>query len=275
MLITCADHLVTKLWARHRQACYSFTMRIPHLVSCLLLPPAALVAAAVFPTPSAAQTQTFALDSLQGLKLVNVKAEAVTYKGRKAIRIVGTQTRAQGARPTGAGRPPAGARRPGGGPALAVVEGADFQDGVIQIDLAGKPAAGAPEAARGFIGVAFRVAPDISKYECFYLRPTNARADDQLRRNHSVQYISFPGWEWFRLRKETPGKYESYVDLVPGEWTKVKIEVRGDKARLYVHDAPQPCLIVNDLKQGVTRGAVALWNGVGTEGYFSNLRISK
>jgi hypothetical protein len=69
--------------------------------------------------------------------------------------------------------------------------------------------------------------------------------------------------------------YESYVDLVPGEWTKVKIEVKGDKARLYVHGNAQPTLIVNDLKQGVTKGAVGLWIGPGTTGHFSNLRITK
>ncbi len=62
--------------------------------------------------------------------------------------------------------------------------------------------------------------------------------------------------------KETPEKYESYVDLVPGEWTKVKIEVRGAQARLYVHDQPQPTLIVNDLKTGAAmKGGVALWHG--------------
>jgi len=81
------------------------------------------------------------------------------------------------------------------------------------------------------------------------IRPTNGRADDQLRRNHSAQYISFPDYEWQRLRAEAPGQYESYVDLVPGEWTRVKVEVSGVKARLYVHDASQPSLIVNDLKR--------------------------
>jgi hypothetical protein len=42
-----------------------------------------------------------------------------------------------------------------------------------------------------YIGVAFRVnlnaAKDAAKYECFCLRPTNGRADDQVRRNHSTQ----------------------------------------------------------------------------------------
>lgn len=132
---------------------------------------------------------------------------------------------------------------------------------------------GAPEGARGFVGIAFRLR-DTETYDAFYLRPTNGRAEDQERRNHSVQYISHPDWSWFRLRKETPGKYESYVDLVPGEWTKVRIEVNGERARLYVHDNQQPTLIVNDVKSGTNaKGAVALWIGPGTVAHFRNLTV--
>ena len=38
--------------------------------------------------------------------------------------------------------------------------------------------------------------------------------------------------------------------------------------------APQPVLIVNDLKLGDSSGAVALWIGPGTEGYFTDLVIT-
>ena len=158
---------------------------------------------------------------------------------------------------------------------LAILPRTEFEDGSIEVDLAGEPAVGAAAGARGFAGVAFRVAPDGPRFECIYLRPTNGRADDQVRRNHSTQYISYPDFPWSRLRKEFPEKYESYVDLVPGEWTKMKIEVRGDKARLYVHDAPQPVLVVNDLKQGQGQGQIALWVGAGTVAHFANVRVSK
>jgi len=148
-----------------------------------------------------------------------------------------------------------------------------FRDGVIEVDLAGQPAAGAFAAARGFIGIAFRVQGD-GRYEYIYLRPTNGRADDQIRRNHSTQYSSYPDFDFARSRQEAPEKYESYVDLQPGVWTKYKIEVEGRRARLYVHGAEQPCLIVNDLKLDPRDGGVALWVGPGTEGYFSNLNIT-
>ena len=122
--------------------------------------------------------------------------------------------------------------------------------------------------------IAFRLQEDLQTYDAFYLRPTNGRAEDQERRNHSVQYISHPDWPWFRLRKETPSKYESYVDLVPGQWTKIRVEVDGERARLYVHGNEQPTLMVNDVKSGAdASGGVALWLEPGTVAHFRNLTV--
>jgi hypothetical protein len=216
--------------------------------------------AATLLMPCRLRGQTFALDSTKGLQPHDVTVGPPTYQGRKALRVVPD---------------PASAVKTASGGGIVVLPGVAFHNGIIELEVAGKPGAGAPGDARGFVGVAFRVANDALKYECFYLRPTNGRADDQLRRNHSAQYISFPDFEWNRLRTEAPGQYESYVDLVPGEWTKIKVEVNGVKARLSVHGASQPALIVNDLKLGDAKGAVALWIGVGTEAYFTNLRLSE
>ena len=83
---------------------------------------------------------------------------------------------------------------------------------------------------------------------------------------------NFPGE---RLRSETPGKYETYVDLQGGAWNHVKIEVQGVKARLYVNGAEQPTLLVNDLKHGVSKGGIALWIGPSTVAHFANLKISR
>lgn len=158
--------------------------------------------------------------------------------------------------------------------AWAEVKGVSFHNGEIEVELAGKPATGGAAAggARGFIGIAFRMQD--GKYEYIYLRPTNGRADDQVRRNHSVQYSEYPDFDYAESRKQAPEKYESYADLEPGVWTKYRITVDGTKARLYVNGAAQPCLIVNDLKLGDSTGPVALWIGPGTEGYFTGLKVT-
>jgi hypothetical protein len=201
-------------------------------------------------------THTFPLTSLTILELQNVAADLVTYRGRRAVKLI------ESAEPTFDGH------------AIAIIADSNFKNGVIETEIAGLPQAGANEGARGFIGIAFRVQPHGgTHFECFYLRPTNGRADDQLRRNHATQYISHPDYPWYKLREENPGVYESYTDLVSGEWTKIKIVVSGIRAQLYVNGADQPCLIVNDLKLGEAEGAIALWIGAGTEAYFSEVMI--
>jgi len=197
----------------------------------------------------AAWAQAIPIANLETQKL---NAAVATYQGKEATRLID---------------------RDGNG-GLALLKGSSFKDGAIEVELAGKPSAGSFAAARGFVGIAFRVQSGGSKYECIYLRPTNGRADDMLRRNHSTQYTSEPEWGWERLRQESPGVYESYVDLEAGAWTRYKIVVKGRRAELYVHDAAQPCLIVKDLKLGDAAGAVALWVGPGTEAYFTNLKVA-
>ena len=217
----------------------------------------------------------FALESAAGLRLQNVTAAPATLQGKKGIRV--TMSEDAQHRLANASREEQDKLAMSGGTVeqLAIIEGLEFDNGVIEAEIAGAPMSGAPAGARGFVGLAFRLQSDMRSYDAFYLRPTNGRADDQVRRNHSAQYISHPDWPWSRLRKETPEKYESYVDLVPGEWARVRIEVRSAQAKLYVHDQPQPTLVVNDLKSGENaKGGVALWLDIGTEAHFRNLTVT-
>ena len=198
-----------------------------------------------FASPASAQT-------VEQLIPHKVKVASVDYLGKRAVKITEDGQVANGE-------------------AYAVVKDAVFHTGAIEVELAGRPAAGADAGARGFIGIAFRLQND--KFEYIYLRPTNGRADDQIRRNHSTQYSVYPDFSFAVARQQAPEKYESYVDLEPGAWTRYRITVEGTKARLYVNGATQPCLIVNDLKLGDSSGGVALWIGPSTEGYFMGLEI--
>ena len=221
-----------------------------------------------------------------GLGLHQVVARSSTLAGQPALELAGDPAvLAQSQRKLGAllaamtarGQQPAGPQDFAEVETehLALVNDIEFANGTIEVELAGVPAPGAPGFARGFVGVAFRVQPDGEHYDCLYLRPSNGRAPEQIRRNHSTQYIAHPDWPWYRLRAESPGHYESYVDLVPGDWTPVKIVVEGERAELYVGGAAQPTLVVADLKSGPAgKGKVALWIHASTVGHFRNLRIT-
>ena len=158
---------------------------------------------------------------------------------------------------------------------VGLIEDIQFENGIIELEISGEPAVDAPPGSRGFVGVAFRIdSVNYSNYECIYLRPVNGRSDNQLQRNHSVQYISHPEYPWYRLRKEHPGVYESYVDLVPGEWISIRIVVSGQSAQLYVHENFQPTLMINDLKHGERGGQIGLWLHTSTVAHYRNLRIT-
>jgi hypothetical protein len=159
---------------------------------------------------------------------------------------------------------------------FAYIPDLDFHNGTIEVDVAGSPLPDAPPGARGFVGVAFRIdtADAGGACEAFYIRPTNGRAEEQVRRNHTTQYFSYPGYDFDRLRREAPGAYESYADVEPGKWTHLRIDVAGSDARLYVGGAEQPALIVHDLKRGPwAHGTVGLFVDNGTDGHFRNLSV--
>ncbi len=157
---------------------------------------------------------------------------------------------------------------------FARLVGSEFKNGIIEVKILSKLLENAPDFARGFIGIAFRIDEENSSFECIYIRPTNGRAEDQVRRNHSTQYFSYPDFKFDRLREESPEKYESYADMGLNEWISLKIEVNDEKAKLYLNDGKHPVLMVNDLKHGANAsGGIGLWVEVGTEGYFTDLNV--
>ena len=184
----------------------------------------------------------------------NVVSSETTYRGRSALRVLEHEVSNTEDK-------------------LVILTESAMRNGSISGYVAGARREDAVAQARGFVGIAFRIDDAIDAFEAVYLRPTNARADDQLRRNHSVQYVSFPDYPWHRLRRETPGKYETYADMVPGEWIHYRLEVDESSARLYLNEAEQPTLVVNDLKLEPRTGRVGLWIGPGTLAHFSSIRV--
>jgi len=192
------------------------------------------------------------------LEAVHVYIQAAKTAGKKAIRVIKDSTIKAVDEPT-----------------FVKIKGVVLKDGVIEVKVLSRLLKNAPALARGFIGLAFRINDDNTKYESIYIRPVNARVDDQVRRNHAIQYYAYPDHKFDRLRKESPEKYESYADMEMNTWIRMRIEIKGEQAKLFLNNNKQPALIVNDLKHGAgLYGGIGLWVDVGTEGYFTDLKVS-
>jgi Domain of Unknown Function (DUF1080) len=160
-------------------------------------------------------------------------------------------------------------------PTFVKIKDLDFENGTIEVKVLSRLLKTASATARGFIGVAFRIDDKNANFECIYIRPTNGRADNQVRRNHSVQYYSYPGYKFDRLRKEHPEMYETYADMGLNEWITMRIEAKGKEAKLYFNNQPSASFVVNEMLGTSTKGGIGLWVDVGTEGYFKDLKVIK
>lgn len=204
------------------------------------------------------QAQTVILNN-QTLDASKAAISFETVKGKKAVQVVKDT-----------------AVKDIDGPTFALIKNIDFKNGTIEVKVLSRLLKTASPSDRGFIGIAFRINEPKTKFECIYIRPTNGRSDEQVRRNHSVQYFSYPDYKFNRLRKESPEMYESYADMGLNEWIQMKIVVKDKQAKLFLNGSKQPCLIVNDLKHGDSlRGAIGLFVDAGTEGFFSDVIIKK
>lgn len=162
------------------------------------------------------------------------------------------------------------------GPTYVKIANLEMENGTIEVKVFSQIMENSPfPAARGFIGLGYRVASDNKNFEGIYLRPSNGRADDQLRRNHSVQYFSYPGYTFSRLRKEANGVYETYADIGLNEWITMRVEIEGEKAVLYINNQKVPSFLVQKMLGTFKKGSVALWVEIGTIGYFKDLKVIK
>jgi hypothetical protein len=114
------------------------------------------------------------------------------------------------------------------GNGVAWVEGTDFRSGTIEMDVRGRE-----DMQQDYVGVAFHRKDD-NTYEAVYLRPFNFRAQNPIRKQHAVQYIALPDFDWPRLRKEFPEEFENPVDasIVPTGWVRLRAVVEGSKVQV-------------------------------------------
>jgi hypothetical protein len=225
-------------------------MKLPNLC-------AVVVYVGCLPMLAAQQSQSIQPGAQNILEVLNVITRPTTFRGKTALEVRDAA-------------PQMGDDMP----QMVLLKGVTFRTGTIDLYLSGDTAPDAPANFRGFVGVAFHIGHDRTHYECIYLRPKNGHATDSVQRTHATQYIAEPDFPWNKLRAETPGKYESSADIQPGEWIHVRLEISDKHAALFINDAKQPALEVDDLKGTEASGPIGLWVGPGTIANFADIKIT-
>ena len=181
----------------------------------------------------------------KGLKVFNRSASSLSDGGRKGVRL---------------------SENPDDG--VAYLPGIEFANGTIEFDVKGKDV-----QQQSFVGVAFH-GVDGTTYDAIYFRPFNFRTEDAARRIRAVQYVSHPTHTWEKLRAGQPGKYEKAVNPVPdpNAWFHVRVVVASPKVSVFVADAKEPSLVVDQLSDR-KKGLVGLWVGNTSGGDFANFKI--
>lgn len=222
-------------------------MRIPNMTNAMLCLAAALACIA---TPARAQLpESLDLNAVgkdPRWKIAGRTTSIVDIKGKHALKV-------------------------SEGPGMGVVwlDGYDFANGVIEVDMLGR------SQPPSFLGVAFRVV-DAQTHDAVYFRPFNFRAADPAPHSHAVQYVSHPSWPWSKLRSEHPDQYENALIPEPDgdEWFHARIVVERPRVTVFVNGASAPCLDVKELSDRV-RGSLGFWVGEGSGGHFANLRVTQ
>lgn len=157
---------------------------------------------------------------------------------------------------------------------LVRLKDCDFHNGTIKVKMLSRLLPDAPDFARGFIGIVYRVNDNNSEFESFYIRPTNGMTDDPVRKSHGCQYFSYPGYTFSYFREFNITKYEAPIHNGLDEWVQLKAVIRDETAEFYLNDEPEPILTVKDMKHGKdARGSVGFFSEIGTEAFFKDLEI--
>jgi sugar lactone lactonase YvrE len=139
----------------------------------------------------------------------------------------------------------------------ALLKDVEFEDGIIECDIVMKA------GVRSYPGLLFRVRSQ-EDYERVYLRPHRSPLYDD-----AIQYIpAFHGVDSWQIYNG-PG-ITSRAVIPTDRWVHVKVEVLGTQARLFLDNAPQPAIVIGDLKRGKSRGGLGLTTMADGNSHFSN-----
>ncbi len=205
----------------------------------------------------------------QEFELRNVTGEVIKFKGKKALKI----ERDLNAIPFDSTNVEATVDEPHYARLLGLD---DFENGTIEVKMYSELQNPTPYSGiAGFIGLFFRVQEDDSAFESIYVRPKVGRSENQLHRNHTVQYFSYPDFKFDTLRKIAPFRYEGSAPVALNEWITMRIEINGESAEMFINDLKYSSFIVDKMLGKTKKGFVGLYVDIGTIGYFRDLKVTK
>lgn len=154
------------------------------------------------------------------------------------------------------------------GDGLAILKDETFEEGEILVEIKGENNPG-----KSFVGIAFNIQND-SVYEAVYFRPFNFQSEEQIRREHSMQYIYHPKNTWRYLRTNFEGQYEATFPRKPNpdDWFAVRLHIDDTHVTVYDSETDAQLLKVERLTTQ-TSDRIALWTGFNSKGWFRNLKI--
>jgi hypothetical protein len=153
----------------------------------------------------------------------------------------------------------------------------DFENGIIEVKMYSQIQNPSPyPPAAGFIGLYYRIKEDDSEFESIYLRPKVGRINNQMARNHAVQYFSYPDFKFQTLRDKFPaGSFEGSAPVMLNEWITMRLEINGQTAEMFINDLKYSSFIVNKMLGKNKKGYVGLYVDIATTGYFKDLKVTK
>ncbi len=148
-----------------------------------------------------------------------------------------------------------------------------FQNGIIECDMKSSLLPDCWEAARGFIGIAFRIDDRDMEFEGFYIRPTNGKGcDNDFRKAHGCQYFAYPGYIWSYYREHNIPDFEAPVETIAlDEWAHLKAIIIDDYAKFYINH--ELVLVVEHLQHQPRKGRIGFNTHIGSDCYFKNLKV--
>ncbi len=137
----------------------------------------------------------------------------------------------------------------------AILKDVEFENGVIEVDVAF-------EGERCFAGIVFRWQDGLN-YEQYYLRPHQSKHPDAMQ--YQPVFNGLATWQLYSNEG-----YTAVYEIPYKRWIHIKLEISGTQGRVFLDNAEEPALVINELKHGLKKGAIGVYGPANGLAHFSN-----